>query len=144
MRQIIRSLCLCTVSFFIAGCSTNTHQITLTKYPLQCVSGEIKNSQCIGGKWVAMDPYKMSYTLLLEKQQVVSVFLGELKMYSNCVILDTDNWSCKYDNGSGSFGFRKGTHFEEPGNRMRIHVSRFRWYYTRLANMLGVRISLTG
>ncbi len=135
MRQIIRSLCLCTVSFFIAGCSTNTNRITVTAYPLQCLSGEIINSQCTGGRWAAVRVYERSYTLLLEKQQVVTMFFDKPKMYSNCVILDADDWRCTYDDGSGSFGFRKGTHFEEPGSQTRIYVSRFRWWYRHLADM---------
>ena len=54
------------------------------------------------------------YILDYEKRKVMRDTAGILTEYSNCIIKDNENWFCKYDDGSGEFGFKQGEYFEYP------------------------------
>lgn len=80
-------------------------------------------------------PDKISVTptrYRINEQWVVSQTADyEPKRYTNCAVIDTENWTCTYDDKSGKFGFRGGEYFTvnlQPGRSIDENweaVSRF-------------------
>jgi hypothetical protein len=69
-------------------------------------------------------------------QMIVSQISGdEPTRYSDCAVIDIDNWVCTYDDKSGKFGFRDGAAYTEPdtsifGGKIK-RVSRFQWVWNK-------------
>ncbi len=88
----------------------------VTEYTIQCYEGELVGDECVGGYWLTNQQTK--YRVLIEQQIVVSWFPGlsewqSPEKHTNCAIASLDNWTCRYSDNSGIFGFRSGTYFYE-------------------------------
>lgn len=62
----------------------------------------------------------------------------EPKRYTDCAVIDIDNWTYEYDDKSGKFGFRDGDYYEESRDRTSIiggdrqSVSRFGYVWKKV------------
>ncbi len=76
-------------------------------YSYKC-SAPLTAGQCRGTSttWSTV-----KYRILLDQQIVVGESFFPQK-FTNCGIVDVNNWTCQYDDLSGRFGFTDGNYFE--------------------------------
>ena len=94
---------------------------TITVYEL-----EKSDPHGYGHEWLPLHPT----TYRVGNDKVISETAGMLSEFGDCIIMTTENWECRYDDGSGVFGFRKGEYWENDPWPDRRVVSRF--YYNRV------------
>ena len=100
----------------ISNASQADEANVVTEYTIACYEGELVGDECVGGYWLTNQQVK--YRVLIEQQIVVSWFPGLLEWrspvkHTNCAIASLDNWTCRYYENSGNFGFRNGKYFYE-------------------------------
>lgn len=98
---------------------------TITAYPIT----ETKSEDPL--PWLALNPTTYSR----QGDSIVSNTIGILSRYDRCVVADIENWECTFDDGSGQFGFRQGSHWRDPVfddvyvGRLEYNVLRCRWHH---------------
>ncbi len=126
MKNIFTKLMTCFCVVFVgAGCSSNN---TITAYPVLCEKEKFTSQgECGRGTPLNRTTYQIDKT----KQEVFSWMPGlglETNRYTKCAVLSVNQWSCKYDDGSGTFGFSEGKYFNEPTQLPHeIHVTKEEW-----------------
>lgn len=97
---------------------------TLTVYPIT----KTTKSRGDEPEWLTGNPtvYKIEGNLIIRKS---ALFIDR---YENCAIFSIDNWSCTYQDNSGSFGVKDGEYWDYWERPLDIgmdteYVSRFRY-----------------
>lgn len=104
----------------------------ITVYVAICL-GPVNENKC-NSKTYSSNSY--TYSLFLDKQEVIEQtddFIEPgLKRYTKCALLDLKNWSCKYADGSGEFGFANDSYFShslDANGMAHYSVSNINSYY---------------
>ncbi len=108
-----------------AGCAS-TYDVS--EYPVLCEKEKYASSgECGSGTALSQTTYRVDYT----KQEVISWMPGtglETNRYTKCAILNINQWSCRYDDESGTFGFSEGRYYQIPTIiPNKIYVTREEW-----------------
>jgi len=98
----------------------------ITAYPLHCDKDKYINYQCIE-KWLPLNP--TSYKPNVSNQQVFSWTRATsfIEKYTKCPVLNRRNWTCKYDDGSGEFGFKNGQYWNYSRDDNLYHSHEFKY-----------------
>lgn len=95
------------------GWPTKNGEVTV--YWIRCLGEIVKNpsrpAEC-KGKWVAMS--RSIYYVSAERQQVIYQSLGELRSFGRCIVIDTKNWQCDYQDDSGRVAMIDGQYQYTP------------------------------
>lgn len=114
------ALLACMVLLLTAACSEDH---TVTVYSLK----KVDPTQSYGHQWLPLNPA----TYRIGTDIVVSEIAGFLRKHKNCKILSDDDWECRYEDNSGSFGFRNGQYWELPISENKNIVSRWEYNMVR-------------
>lgn len=104
---MINKIFLIVLFFYCAvtiGCSWPRESFEVKRYALQCPKEQNKSAGTI--IWI-FGPYKVYPDLQIAVEKSGS----EPYKFNNCKIFDEDNWSCTYNDGSGSLKFVNGVYF---------------------------------
>jgi ABC-type oligopeptide transport system substrate-binding subunit len=118
--RCLPTLLACIALLLTAACSEDR---TINKYSLR----KVDPKQSYGHEWLTLNPT----TYRIETDFVVSETVGILIKHNNCTILSKDDWECRYNDYSGSFGFRNGQFWELPLSEETKTVSRWRYNVVR-------------
>lgn len=121
------ALALISLTMF-PGCTTNTNEIT--SYPAICESRDA-SEKCT--KYTPLN--KTTYVIDFKNQKVVS-YMPEMdnvpaNKYNDCAIVNLENWSCKFNDNSGTFGFSNGKFFDIPSFDNFEYISKDEWSKTQ-------------
>lgn len=118
MRLITLLASLFPVAWLIAATVTFDGSDTVTVYSLRETT--IKNENTPAQINLTPTVYRVHRSSV-----VAAIGLSYLNKYDNCAVLSIDDWKCEYSDGSGSFGFSGGEHWELPKQEKDEYVSRF-------------------
>ena len=109
-----------SAAFFVAACGDDR---IVTAYPLMKVDPKTSFNH----EWLPMNPT----TYRVSENKVVSNTIGFLRETRDCTVWTANEWECRYSDGSGTFGFRDGTYWENPQRKGLKYVSRFEYNLVR-------------
>ena len=98
----------------------------ITAYPVLCHNDIPTVYDCVDALALNRTQYKVD----TDAQEVISRMPGFESMtlinkYKNCVIINVKNWTCRYDDGSGEFGFNDGNYVRDSQDSYNsIYVTR--------------------
>jgi len=81
----------------------------ITEYSLLCNKEDYVNYWCTK-KWLPLNP--TTYKPSVARQEVINSTLGSYETLTKCSIVNRRNWTCKYNDESGEFGFKNGQFWE--------------------------------
>lgn len=119
MRWVIRLVWLFPVVWLIAATMSFDGSNTVTVYSLRNIgdNGDGRPTQI-----------DFSPTIFAVRNDVVVRSGGSfISKYDQCAILNVENWTCEYSDGSGSFGFKNGDYWHFPHSEDTKYVSRFNY-----------------
>lgn len=126
MKKIITELTvLASLILLGAGCSSANE---ISQYPVLCEKEKLTSiGECGNGTALGQTTYRVDHI----KQEVISWMPGaslETNRYTKCAILNINQWSCRYDDESGTFGFSEGKYYQIPTIiPNEIYVTREEW-----------------
>ena len=129
MKEIMGMGLLVIVVIFLFG---STISSKIKSYGYWCeheVAPVISVNEC---RKISFPLNRQTFEIDKKNQRVISWFDDGSPIRTNdCAIRDRRNWSCTYDDGSGSFGFNSGIAWSsdqfEKGNHV-FYVSRWMYY----------------
>lgn len=117
MRWTVSLVFLFTVVWLIAATVTFDGSNTVTVYSLRNIGDNDPDKPT----WLGNSPT----TYAVRNNVIVSSVGSFISKYDKCAVLNVENWTCEYSDGSGSFGFRNGDYWKLPHYEDTEHVSRF-------------------
>lgn len=122
---LIKLIIISTFLFILASCTQDDN--TIYVYQEAC-SGSMGNGVC-DGSWFEVNEHK--YVVNVAKQEVIGTTVGvglPPDRYTNCTVADVNDWSCSFDDNSGTFGVSDGVYWmKDPWPDMRT-ISTFEHY----------------
>jgi hypothetical protein len=91
-----------------AACDIGVLTGEITVYPVRCMVAMVEG-RCPQGEGLPMNP--TTFSVNEDQQEVVSNLVGMITRYTNCAIQNRRNWQCLNNDGSGTFGFDGGQHW---------------------------------
>ena len=80
---------------------------------------------------------KRTFKPSISQQKVAEMGITPIEVYSNCMVLDRENWDCAYNDGSGKFGFSEGNYWcDDPKTEEWVYLARPIWLYYKIFSFL--------
>ena len=98
----------------------------ITEYPVLCKEKPVFNN--CDNPYIPLNP--TTYKVLTDRQEVI-YWTADLSpsRTTKCAIRDKRNWSCKYEDESGEFGFENGTYWARPLGSSSYLQEEYETYY---------------
>jgi len=81
----------------------------ITEYSLLCNKENYIDYRC-SEKWLPLNP--TTYKPNASKQQVLYWTLSDIQTLNKCSVVNRKNWTCEYNDGSATFGFKNGQYWD--------------------------------